>query len=189
MTKLPSGLMPNDSNIEIFADPENFGKCYFMTKGEIKPFSLLPHNVLDNLCNELVDDKRAIAGLKAMGLTEGMGMLEHYNFCNRGALDGTADISIAGCKTREYVACGRRGKCVGEGKVCSPLVVNGSHISYRELECLRLIGIGLTYKRIATEMGFRSVTAVNSLIDRLRDKLQCASNIEIALKVKELGIV
>jgi len=189
MTKLPSGLIPADSNIEIFADPENFGKCYFMTKGEIKPFNLLPFMIMGNLCKELRDDKKAIDGLKSMGITGGMEMLEHYNYCNRGALDGTADITIAGCKTREYVACGRKGKCVGEGKVCSPLVVNGSHISYRELECLRLIGAGLTYKRITEEMGFRSITAVNSLIDRLRDKLQCTSNVEIALKVKELGIV
>ena len=189
MTKLPSGLMPNDSNIEIFADPENFGKCYFATRGEIKPFAFLPSDVLNNLCSELLEDKKAMAALKVMGHTEGVGMLEQYNYCNRGALDGTADITIAGCKTREYVACGRKGKCSGEGKVCSPLVVNGSQISYRELECLRLIGIGLTYKRIRAEMGFRSVTAVNSLIDRLRDKLQCTSNIEIALKVKELGIV
>lgn len=186
---LPSGLMPTDSNIEIFADPENFGKCYFISQGEIKPFTYLPGEILANLCSELLDDKKAMAGLKQMGFVEGMNMLEQYNYCNRGALDGTADITIAGCKTREYVACGRKGKCSGEGKVCSPLIVNGSQITFRELECLRLIGTGLTYKRIAVEMGFRSITAVNSLIDRLRDKLQCTSNIEIALKVKELGIV
>lgn len=189
MHKLPAGLMPTDRNIEIFADPENFGKCYFISHGEILPFKFLPHDTMMNLHEELRNDTRAMMALRLMGSDEGMSMLEQYNYCNRGALDETADISVSGCKTREYVACGRRGRCIGEGKVCSPVTINGEHISFRELECLRLIGIGLTYKRIRAEMGFRHVTAVNSLIDRLRDKLQCASNVEIALKVKELGIV
>jgi DNA-binding CsgD family transcriptional regulator len=189
MVKLPSGLLPTDKSIEIFADPYNFGKCYFISEGEIKEFKFLDSKTLMDLCDELREDTRAMAALKQMGFTEGMSMLEQYNYCNRGALDGTADISVTGCKTREYVACGRKGRCIGEGKVCSPLRINGESITFRELECLRLIGVGLTYKRIREEMGFKRVTAVNSLIDRLRDKLQCCSNVEIALKVKELGIV
>lgn len=189
MRKLPAGLMPTDSNIEIFADPFNFGKCYFIRQGEIEPFRSLPYEVFHDLTTELLDDPRACNGLELMGYPPGLDMLEQYNYCNRGALDCVTDISVTGSKTREYVACGRRGRCPGEGKVCSPLTINGEHITYRELECLRLIGIGLTYKRIRIEMGFRRVTAVNSLIDRLRDKLHCASNTEIALKVKELGIV
>jgi len=189
MHKLPAGLMPTDSNIEIFADPFNFGKCYFIRQGEIQPFEFLPGEVLNDLCTELLEDPRAILALKLMGHSEGVNMLEQYNYCNRGALDCVTDVSVSGCKTREYVACGRRGRCIGEGKVCSPVTINGEHITYRELECLRLIGTGLTYQRIRIEMGFKRVTAVNSLIDRLRDKLQCTSNTEIALKVKELGIV
>jgi DNA-binding CsgD family transcriptional regulator len=189
MTKLPSGLMPTDSNIEIFADPYNFGKCYFIREGEIQPFEFLPLAVLDDLCSELLADPKAMSSLRQMGFEEGIRMLEQYNYCNRGALDGTADISTSGSKTREYVDCGRRGKCAHEGKICTPISVNGSHITCRELECLRLIGEGLAYKQIKIEMGFRQVTAVNSLIGRLRDKLQCTNNVGIALKAKELGLV
>ena len=189
MTKLPAGLIPNDNSIEIFADPQNFGKCFFISNGEIKPFELLPPKTINSLYKELDADRKAIGAMFEMKLEGWMEMVELYNYCNRGALDGIADISESGCKTREYVACGRKGKCPGEGKVCSPLIINEQRITYREIECLRHIGKGLTYKQISVEMGFRSITAVNSLIDRLRDKLQCTSNVEIALKVKELGIV
>ena len=189
MNKLPSGLMPSDSNIEIFADPYNFGKCYFMQNGEIQPFNFLPWDILYDLTSELLHDTKAMEGIKAMGYHDENEMLELYNFCNRGSLDNVADISSSGCKTREYVDCGRHGKCPGEGKVCTPVIVNGSQITHRELECLRLIGEGLPYKQIRLEMGFRKVTAVNSLIGRLRDKLQCNSNVEIALKAKEMGVV
>jgi DNA-binding CsgD family transcriptional regulator len=181
--------MPSDSNIEIFADPYNFGKCYFIQHAEIKPFNFLPWDVLEDLCSELLHDRKAMEGMRAMGYTSEPEMLELYNYCNRGSLDSIADISASGYKTREYVDCGRHGKCPGEGKVCTPVVINGSHITYRELECLKLIGEGLPYKRIKIEMGFRQVTAVNSLIGRLRDKLQCSSNVEIAIKAKEMGIV
>lgn len=181
--------MPNDGNIEIFADPDNFGKCFWISKGQVHTFMNLPFNILSDLCDELLSDKKAIAAMRVMGIKDENEMLELYNYCNRGKLDSIPDISSTGKKTREYVVCGRKGHCPGEGKVCSPLSINGSRITHRELECLELIGSGLTYKRITTQMGFRHETAVNSLTDRLRDKLQCCNNTEIALKVRELGIV
>jgi len=189
MDKLPSGLTPTDHSIEIFADPENFGKCFWISEGKTNNFWELPLHIIDDLRDELSSDTKALKGLRLMGLSTEAGMLEQYNYCNRGKLDGVPDISTNGKLTKEYVECGRKGKCAGESKVCSPLLINGSRITFRELECLKLIGIGLTYKRITIEMGFRRETAVNSLIDRLRDKLQCGNNVEIALKVKELGLV
>jgi DNA-binding CsgD family transcriptional regulator len=196
MNALPAGLLPRDHNIEIFADPYNFGKCYFLHDGEVKDFSQMPHDLMLNLTDELKDDLHAMAGLKLMGYDidapgtrTAMAMIEQYNYCNRGAFDNIPDIFTNGKKTREFVDCGCRGRCPGEGKVCSPVVVDGEHITHRELECAMLIGRGMPYKRIGTEMGFHKVTAVNSLIGRLRDKLHCASNTEIAIKVKELGFV
>jgi len=189
MLSLPSGLMPADTNIEIFADPKNFGKCYWMSEGKTRLFCELPHNIIDDLLEELMADRKAIAGMMLMGISATGAMLEMYNHCNRGRLDGVPDITTSGKKTKEYFECGQKGKCRGEGKVCSPLTINGERITFRELECLKLIGTGLTYKQITIEMGFRRETAVNSLIGRLRDKLQCGNNVEIALKVKELGIV
>ena len=189
MCNLPSGILPTDHSIEFFADPSEFGKVLWISEGKTRHFRELPLHILDDLRDELLSDTVALKGLRLMGVITEDEMLEHYNYCNRGMLDGVPDISETGRKTKEYVECGRRGHCPGENKVCSPLMINGSRITFREHECLKLIGIGLTYKRITIEMGFRRETAVNSLIDRIRDKLQCSNNVEIALKVKELGIV
>jgi len=189
MDRLPAGLLPTDKSTEFFADPEKFGKLFWMSAGVVHLFKELPLSVMDDLRDELLSDTRALQGFRLMGITGEDEMLEQYNYCNRGALTSTPDISAIGKKTKEFVDCGRRGRCPGENKVCSPLCINGEHITHREFECLKLIGIGLNYKRITVEMGFRRETAVNSLIDRIRDKLQCNNNTEIALKVKELGIV
>lgn len=186
---IPAGFLPSDTRIEFFADPENFGRLYFATQGKVMPFSALPHEVMEDLRDELLSDTRALKGLRMMGITDEAEMLEMYNYCNRGRLSSTGDISAQGIKTKEFVDCGRRERCVGEGKVCNCLTINGSRITHRELECLRLIAQGLSYKHICLEMGFRRETAVNSLIDRLRDKLSCGSQVEIAIKVREVGLV
>ena len=187
--KLPAGMLPTDKNIEFFADPQTFGKVFWISEGRTRLFKELPLRIMDDLRDELLSDTRALKGLRMMGLSSEDEMLEQYNYCNRGKLDEKPNITASGIKSKEFVECGHRGKCSGEGRVCSPLLINGSRITFRELECLKLIGIGMTYKRITIEMGFRRETAVNSLIGRLRVKLQCASNIEIALKVKELGLI
>lgn len=188
MNKLPSGILPTDRNIEIFADPENFGKCLWISEGKTKMFWELPLEILDDLRDELSSDTKALKGLRLMGLSSEAAMLEQYNFCNRGNLDSVPDILPTGQKTKEYVECGRKGRCPGENKVCSPLFINGSRITFRELDCLKL-NTGLTYQQIAVEMGFRRVTAVNSLFARLHDKFQCNNNVELALKAKELRLV
>ena len=188
MDQLPAGIIPSDRNIEFFADPEKFGKLFWLSEGIVHRFRELPLNIVDDLRDELLSDTRALSGLRLMNITDLDAMLEQYNYCNRGKLSSIPDISASGKKTKEFVDCGRRNHCPGENKVCSPLCINGDRISHREYECLKLIGISLTYKQIMVEMGFRRETAVNSLIARLRDKLQCNTLVEIALKVKEIGI-
>lgn len=188
MEKLPAGILPTDTSTEIFADPDNFGKCFWISEGKTKKFWELPLHIIDDLRDEMSSDLKALKGLRLMGLSTEAGMLEQYNYCNRGKLDSTPDITPQGKLNKEFFDCGRRGKCSGENKVCSPICINGSRITFRELDCLRL-NTGLTYQQIAIEMGFRRVTAVNSLFARLHSKFQCANNIELALKVKELGLV
>lgn len=189
MNTLPCGIMPADNGIEIFADPENFGKCFYISNGTTRSFWELPLDVLDDLRDELSSDTRALKGLHLMGLSTEAQMLEQYNYCNRGMLDNVPDILPNGKKTKEYVNCSHRGRCAGEDKVCSPVCIKGEHITHREFECLKHIGTGHTYKEITVEMGFRRETAVNSLIYRLRYKLNCRNNVEIALKCKDFGIV
>ena len=187
--ELVAGITPSDNSIEIFAEPEKFGKCLFIKAGTTRPFRELPLDVLDDLREELSTDKRAIEGLRLMGVDDEWEKLETYNFCNRGRLDGVPDITESGKKSKEFVDCGKRGRCPGENKVCSPVVINGSRITFRELECWKLIGQQLSYKQVMFEMGFRRETAVNSLMERLRIKLACSDKVGIALKAKEIGII
>lgn len=188
MEKLPAGILPEDRDIEIFGSKEKFGKCFFISEGKTKSFWELPLNILDDLREELLTDRKALEGLRLMGITDEKQMLETYNYCNRGRLDGVPDIHN-GKKTKEYVDCGRRFRCPGECKVCSPIRINGNKITFRELQCWRLIGNSLSYRQIMIEMGFRRETAVNSLMERLRIKLDAKDKTDLALKAKEIGIV
>lgn len=180
---LPAGILPSDPNIEIYANPDQFGKCYFTKNGQSKPFHELPISITANLHRELSSDKKAVAGLRLMGVA-GNAMVEHYNFCNRGKLDSVPDITPSGRRSKEFYDCGKHGKCIGEGKVCSLM-----GLTFREMQCLRLNNAGKDYAQIRSEMGFKNNTAVNSLMSRLRIKLDAKSKTELITKSQEIGIL
>lgn len=183
---LPAGLLPSDLNIEIFADPDNFGKCYFVQHGFVQGFKELPVEVIPSLYEECFLDKVAIKAMRKMGVKD-EDMVEQYNYCNRGKLDSTPDITTAGKLHKEFFDCGRRGQCIGEGKVCK-LTLNGIKITYRELQCLRHTVKGKDYKQIASEMGFRNTLPVNSLMSRLREKFGAGSKAALIIMSQQLGI-
>ena len=58
----------------------------------------------------------------------------------------------------------------------------------RELECIRLNNQGNDYAQIQKEMGFKSKTAVNSLMSRCRTKLDAKDRTELLIKSQQLGI-
>ena len=67
MKHLPAGMLPDDANIEIFADPHNIGKCYFVQNGQISSFDHLPFDVLYELKEEFESDPEAKVMLMKMG--------------------------------------------------------------------------------------------------------------------------
>lgn len=187
--ELPAGILPDDSNVEFFAKPGVFGKVYFMQYGQTKSFSELPERYIPSLYEECFLDKVAVKAMELMGVKREY-MVEQYNYCNRGRLDPVPDIvSGTNRKTREFVDCGRRGKCVGEGKVCKPFVIDGSKITHRERECMVLNANNKKRKEIMKEMGFKTINAVNSLMQRIRLKTGCKDRADMALKAKEWGLI
>lgn len=181
---LPAGLLPEDCNIELFANPENFGKCFWLQYGQTKPFHELPIQVIVALYHELYADRKAVKALNGMGITKDNEMLETYNYCNRGKLDVTPDITPSGKLNKEFFDCGRHDKCPGDGKVC------GKHgLTFRERQCLKLNGLGKNYEQIKSEMGFRSVVAVNSLMSRCRSKLGATNKTELLIISTQIGII
>lgn len=179
------GLIPSDLNVELFADPAQFGKCFFVRAGQTKTFNELPVRLLIVLSLEYEMDKKAQKALAKMGIPEDQ-KLEQYNYCNRGRLDGVADISTTGKLTHEYVDCGRRGRCIGEGIVCKKDVY-GMTLTARERECLT--HIDKPYKVIKAEMGFKSIASVNSLIERLRNKTGVNTKLEMSIIAHQIGIL
>lgn len=182
--ELPAGILPNDSNIELFANPEKFGKCYWISNGQTRQFCELPERIMSALYKELYIDRKAVKALNEMGFSKESEMLEVYNYCNRGKLDVTPDISTSGKLHKEYFDCGRHDRCPGDGKVCSRY-----GLTFRERQCLMLAGIGKDYSQIKSEMGFRSKTAVNSLMERLRNKLGASNKSELAVRARQIGLV
>lgn len=179
------GLIPSDLNVELFADPAQFGKCFFVRAGQTKTFNELHSNLLVTLSLEYEMDKKAQKVLAKMGIPENE-RLEQYNYCNRGRLDGVADIPVTGKLTHEYVDCGRRGRCIGEGIVCKK-DIQGINLTARERECLT--HIEKPYKVIKSEMGFKSIASVNSLIKRLRNKTGVNTKSEMSQIARQIGIL
>lgn len=182
--ELPAGLLPEDCNIELFANPNEFGKCYWLQYGQTRPFHELPVQVIIALYHELFVDRKAVKALNSMGITKDNEMVEQYNFCNRGKLDSRPDITESGKLHKEYFDCGRHGKCPGEGKVCSMY-----GLTLRERQCLELNGQGKSYKEIRAIMGFKNQTPVNSLMSRCRSKLDARNKTDLLIKSRLIGII
>lgn len=181
---LPAGLLPEDCNIELFADPENFGKCYWIQNGQTRQFCELPIQIVVSLYAELFKDRKAIQGLKMMGVSKDSEMLETYNYCNRGKLDSSPDITPSGKLNKEFFDCGKHDSCPGDGKVCGMY-----GLTFRERQCLKLNGMGRNYQQIKSDMGFKSVVAVNSLMTRCRTKTGAKNKTELLIKSQQLGII
>ncbi|MGV8136523.1 MAG: hypothetical protein AB2L20_15045 [Mangrovibacterium sp.] len=189
--EVPAGIIPNDLNTELLGVPGKIGKLYYTRDGNTKLFPGLREEDLrywNILEKELECDIKAIQALRKMGVPEPEA-LEHYNWCNRSNLDGIADIRTTGKLTHEFVDCSRRGKCIGEGKVCKPLMVNGEKITYREREALSHLFAAKKDKQIQQDMGFSSPASVKSLMVRLRGKFDASSRSELLIKARQIGIV
>lgn len=180
---LPAGILPEDCNIELFANPEHFGKCLFIQNGKTKPFHELPTEVLPYLYNECFSDKKAVETLRLMGVMPEH-LVEHYNFCNRGKLDSIPDISESKKLHKEYFDCGNHDKCIGDGIVCGK-----TGLTFRERQCLKLAGLGKSYEQIKSEMGFKNKTAVNSLMSRLKEKCNVDNKTELSIYARKLGVI
>lgn len=173
---LPAGLI--DINAEVFAVSIFKVKCTH--DGVVKALHDLPADKLTMLKHEMYSDKKALKGLKMLGITEESEMLEAYNHCKRGAFDRVPDVA-GHILTSEAFECGMKGKCKAEGYCCKPVEVNGERLTQRESQCLRLIGQGLTYKQIQRELCYTTVVSVNSLVQRLYDKIGISDKAKVAI--------
>lgn len=100
-------------------------------------------------------------------------------------------------KTEKFIEVTDIGRSIGidafkfafEGVVCKPVVINGKKITYREMECLKHLGKAEKDKQIQKEMNFKGQASVNSLMVRLRNKMEVTSRSEMIIQANRIGII
>lgn len=90
--RIPSGAMPGDLNIELFADRKN-QKVFFMHNGKTFPFHELSARARGRLLQQLLSDEVAKKDLAHLGVNKA---LERFAYCVYGTLDHRPDIDHTG---------------------------------------------------------------------------------------------
>ncbi|EHO05369.1 hypothetical protein HMPREF9714_03307 [Myroides odoratimimus CCUG 12901] len=86
--RLIPGILPGDTNIEIFSDKEN-KVAYFIQNGRTRVIDKLPQEIKSKLYTMLVNDPIALKDLGSYTLSKA---LNEYASCMFGKLDHTPDI-------------------------------------------------------------------------------------------------
>lgn len=181
--RLPAGIIPGDKSIELFANRKT-RKVYFSFNGEIKPFSELPQNLLDQLIENLISDPVALRDLKDLPNDK---MLEEYAFCLYGTLDSDSDYSITGkLKKAENFRCGANCKCLKW--LTKKIEYNNKTLTPLKLNILDALATGKSDKEIADQF-FIEQTTLNTHKKQLFNLFKVASTKELiteAIKAKIL---
>lgn len=147
--QLPGGLV--DDSAEFFIH-QNDIKCLY--QGKAHSYDEIPSHIMDAVEADMMQHPKALEALAKWGITNAEDQIKQYIFCRFGGFDSNPDISDNGdIHHREYFDCGRRGNCAYEGKLCPSVKVAHGELSKREIEVLRLIGLGRLDKEICDDLG------------------------------------
>lgn len=185
---IPAGLI--DKNVELFSDK---GKLYGTHNGQVKCFSELPRPIQQIIARELINDQNAQKALDYWQTSELSvwtyeQLLERYAKCKWGGFDHQPDILNGKAQNGEYWKCGVRATCHYQGKICKQIETINGHLTWREVEVLKLIHSGLQDKEIAAQLEL-SVQTVPSYKKNIREKTGCRSKIELAVFAEKMNIV
>lgn len=171
---LPAGL--EDKGVEIYL---YHGELRVIYASRIIPFAELPMEIRDVFVSHMMQNKAALICLKNdFALTDAEQMLEQYVKCNFGNFDGQPDMNEDGVTIAECWDCGLRGKCPGEGRVCSRLAGKYGILTRRETEIFFEIIEGKLDKEIANHFGVSQAT-IETQLKNIREKLDCNNKVEI----------
>lgn len=151
--KIPAGVMPGDSNIELFADRQT-RKVYFTRNGETKPFAQIPGIIKGKLLEKLLNDDKAMSDLNHLTANEA---LEEYAFCLYGSADHLPDVGVDGeLQNTDNFRCGNQCKCLlWDSK---RIDFNGYNLTGKQIRLIDLLKTGQPDKSIALELGIAQVT-------------------------------
>jgi DNA-binding CsgD family transcriptional regulator len=154
---LPPGLI--DNGVEFFLH-ENEVKC--LHKGSVLSFDQFPTEVLETVESDMLANPKAMKALADWNITDQNNQIKQYITCRFGGFDNSPDICTDGnIKPAEYVNCGRRGQCAYEGKLCASIQLENGVLTKREIDVLKLIGLGLLDKEITDLLSIAQDTLRN----------------------------
>lgn len=182
-TRLYPGMINQD--IEIF-NTENGLKI--MSSGNVSCFKDIPALIFQRIKEEMIADASALEILEQWYPKSERLQIEKFSECRFGGLDYTPDITADTIQDGEYWDCPNRGNCIGEGKVCKAIKFQGSSLTNREIETLKLLATNYTNEVIA-EMLEVSLGLYHKIKQTLYAKLNVQTKQEAVLIAVDLNII
>jgi DNA-binding CsgD family transcriptional regulator len=183
---IPAGIM--DKSVEIFI---HNNELFVLYNGKQTRFDFLPEKIKDLFMQHMMANKKALTSLiQDFRLSDPAEMLSQYVKCNFGNFDNMADANEDGVIVSEVWNCGCRGKCPGEGKICSLVQGPNGNLTKRELEIFMFVVDGKIDKEIAEILEISQATLETHLA-RIRQALGVNNRLEImkfAIERKILSI-
>jgi DNA-binding CsgD family transcriptional regulator len=133
----------------------------------------LPEAIINILLKKMYRNKKAIAAMKNLGLSE-IEKLKKFCWCNYGGINHEADITAdLRISNSEYWDCGKRGNCQYEGQICSNKL-----LSKREIQFAKYLADGLIDKEIADKMKITYATACDYRV-KIQKKTNTTNKVEL----------
>lgn len=179
MRNLPAGLTATDTNAEFFstAPINQGGELQGMFRGKTCSFWDLPEHIIQAVTRRFQNDREAQKTFSDdITLKE---KIYAYAHCNMGGFDNVPDFDKEGNIKFEYWNCGMRGECPHEFKRCRPDCIIKNHLTKRQVEIVKLVAEGYSYKEIADKI-FLAPTTIPSHMKNIKAKLNLNKESEIA---------
>lgn len=182
-SKIYQGMLNN--NAEFFRDGDDL---MVISNGSIKPFEQIsfPHYQL--FLEEINSDPQLKSELQKMHPNSEFNQVKQMAGCRFGGIDFDADIKGNTLSRGDYWDCPKRGSCSGEGIICSQVKYNGSILSKRHIDLIKLLVTNATNQTIALTLSIPEGT-----MHLLKKELYAIFNVqtkqELALKAHHINLI
>lgn len=157
----------------------------FEIKFKLIPFSDIKDHIINKLKYEFFGDQKIKMGLLLMKIPTKK-HLEQFAICRYGGLDNQPDFE-GDIVNHEWLDCGVRGHCPGEGLVCKSMKTKNGLIAPRLIQYMQLLCLGLTDKEIANHMNV-AISTAKTFKARCMDTTECRTKSELTAWAKDRGI-
>lgn len=184
---IPSGLTDNTGEFYVDLDKN---EVYLSSGGKQIPFNEFPKEVLDIIHEDMNNRPVAMNALiEFFELVDLVSQTRQFIACRHGSFDSNPDIDVHGIlRASEHVNCGRRGKCLAEGKLCTSIELEHGNLSANEIITLTEIGNGLIDKEIEEKTGF-SIHTIRNHKDSISRKSGFTRKPSLGILAYRLGLV